>query len=99
MHVQHSRDFVSHVREQLAALAGPGTDSRFCGCGSLACDKLAKLFFTTDDALSDDAIDGFANPVLLPPPELGNLPDVEQIMRAASSTPSGRDSLTKFILN
>ena len=59
----------------------------------------AKVSCNSDDALSDDAIDGFSNPVLLPTPELGNLLDIEQMMRAASSTPTGRDSLTKFILN
>jgi len=57
------------------------------------------LLETTDDALSDDAIDGFSNPILLPAPELGNLPDIEHMMRGASSTPAGRDALTKFILN
>ncbi|KZF22928.1 DUF625-domain-containing protein [Xylona heveae TC161] len=67
-------DFVSHVQQQLIALAGP------------------------DDALSDDAVDGFAQPVTLPSPELGNLPEIEQIMRAASSTTPGRDSLSKFII-
>ncbi len=30
---------------------------------------------------------------------MGNLADIEQTMRAASNTPAGRDSLTKFILN
>ena len=35
---------------------------------------------------------------MLPAPELGNLPDIEQVVRAASSTPQGRDSLSKFVL-
>lgn len=52
----------------------------------------------TDDALSDDAMEGFTNPVMLPPPELVNLADIDQIMRSASATPQGRDSLSKFII-
>ena len=53
----------------------------------------------TDDALSDDAMDSFPNPVMLPTPELGNLAEVDQMMRVASSSPQGRDSLAKFIIN
>ncbi|KAH0565012.1 hypothetical protein GP486_001597 [Trichoglossum hirsutum] len=52
-----------------------------------------------DDGLSDDAIDPFQPPVTLPAPELGNLPDIEQVMRAASTTPAGRDSLSKFLIS
>ncbi|KAI9696439.1 MAG: Platinum sensitivity protein [Candelina mexicana] len=51
-----------------------------------------------DDALSDDAIDSFSNPVMLPAPDLGNLAEIEQMMRAASSTQPGRESLAKFIV-
>lgn len=43
-------------------------------------------------------MDNFTNPIGLPPPELGNLPDIEQMMRVASSTPNGRDALSKFII-
>lgn len=50
-----------------------------------------------DDALSDDALDSF-NPVMLPPPELGNLPEIEQMMRAASMSQAGRDALSKFVI-
>lgn len=35
---------------------------------------------------------------MLPPPELGNLLDVENMMRAANSSPAGRDALAKFIV-
>lgn len=35
---------------------------------------------------------------MLPAPELGNLPDIEQVMRAASSTPAGRDAVSKFLI-
>jgi protein phosphatase-4 regulatory subunit 3 len=52
-----------------------------------------------DDGLSDDAIEPFQPPVTLPAPELGNLPDIEQVMRAASTTPAGRDSLSKFLIS
>ncbi|MCJ1473946.1 Platinum sensitivity protein [Lambiella insularis] len=51
-----------------------------------------------DDALSDDAMDTFPNPVMLPFPELGNLAEIDQMMRVASSSPQGRDSLGKFII-
>lgn len=39
-----------------------------------------------------------SSPILLPNPELGNLMDIENIMRAASSTATGRDALAKFIM-
>lgn len=38
------------------------------------------------------------NPIMLPDPELGNLPDIENMMRAANNTPGGRDALAKFIV-
>ena len=53
----------------------------------------------TDDALSDDAMDSFPNPVMLPYPELGNLGEIDQMMRVASSSPQGRDSLSKFVIS
>lgn len=51
-----------------------------------------------DDALSDDALDTFSNAIMLPHPELGNLPEVEQLIRAASATQVGRDALSKFVI-
>lgn len=51
----------------------------------------------SDDALSDDALDHF-NPTMLPPPELGNLPEIEHMMRVASVSQAGRDALSKFII-
>ncbi|KAI9929887.1 Platinum sensitivity protein [Aspergillus wentii] len=48
------------------------------------------------DGLSDD-LDNYQS-IMLPPPELGNLPDIEQIMRAASMTQAGRDALSKFVI-
>ena len=52
----------------------------------------------TDDALSDDAMETFSNPIVLPRPELGNLPDIEHTIRAASSSQQGREALVKFII-
>lgn len=51
-----------------------------------------------DDALSDDALEPFSSPVLLPVPGLGNLADIDQMTRNASASMQGRESLTKFIL-
>ncbi|KAF2836744.1 DUF625-domain-containing protein [Patellaria atrata CBS 101060] len=48
-----------------------------------------------DDGLSDDVIDSL-HPIILPPPELGNLQDIENVMRGANSTPAGRDALAKY---
>lgn len=50
----------------------------------------------TDDGLSDD-VDQIS-PILLPNPDLGNLHEIENHMRAANSTPGGREALAKFIL-
>lgn len=57
------------------------------------------MCIVTDDAFSDDAMDGSQNPVVLPPPELGNLAEIEQIMHVASTSPTGRDSLSKSVIN
>lgn len=51
-----------------------------------------------DDALSDDAMDNFTNPLVLPQPEIGNLDDIEHAMRGIASTPQGRDALAKFVI-
>ncbi|OAK97227.1 DUF625-domain-containing protein [Phaeosphaeriaceae sp. SRC1lsM3a] len=50
-----------------------------------------------DDGLSDD-IDHIS-PIMLPNPDLGNLHEIENHMRAANSTPGGREALAKFIFN
>lgn len=50
-----------------------------------------------DDGLSDDVMDSI-HPIMLPAPELANLPDVENVMRNANTTPQGRDALAKFIV-
>ncbi|KAI9676158.1 MAG: Platinum sensitivity protein [Caeruleum heppii] len=52
-----------------------------------------------DEALSDDAVENIPNPVMLVPAELRNLAEIEHMMRAASATQPGRESLAKFIIN
>lgn len=45
-------------------------------------------------------MDTFAsNPLVLPPPEIGNLEDIEHAMRSVASTTQGRDALAKFVIN
>lgn len=39
-----------------------------------------------------------SNPTSLPDPQLGNLHEIENMMRAASATANGRDALAKFIM-
>lgn len=51
-----------------------------------------------DDGLSDDIGDNLS-PIMLPPPDLGNLPEIENHMRAANASPGGREALAKFILS
>ncbi|KUL86288.1 hypothetical protein ZTR_08578 [Talaromyces verruculosus] len=52
-----------------------------------------------DDALSDEAIEAYHQPIMLPPPTLGNLPEIEAAVRAASLSQGGRDALGKFVLS
>lgn len=68
---------------------GPGTQN-------YQCIYFSKLTKTLDDGLSDD-IDHIS-PILLPNPDLGNLHEIENHMRAANSTPGGREALAKFII-
>jgi protein phosphatase 4 regulatory subunit 3 len=51
-----------------------------------------------EDGLSDDLLDP-VHPVALPPPELGHLDEIDNIIRAASQSPSGRESLSRFIMS
>ena len=55
-------------------------------------------FCWLDDALSDDAMENFSNPLVLPPPELGNLEEIRTMMSQIVVTPQGRDALSKFII-
>ncbi len=43
-------------------------------------------------------MESFSNAIILPEPELGNLPEIEHVIRIASSTPGGREALSKFLL-
>lgn len=58
--------------------------------------RLAAL--APDDALSDDLPDAVQT-LALPDPQLGKLEEIENTIRAASSTPPGRDALIKFIMS
>lgn len=51
-----------------------------------------------DDGLSDDALENIATAFTLNPPELGNLEEVDQNIRAASLSQSGREALAKFLI-
>ena len=82
------------MQQQLLALGGPGTQFTWRFLGIL----LADVSYCTDDALSDDAMDTFAHPVMLPDPEMGNLQEILNMTMTASTSPPGRDSLSKFII-
>lgn len=51
-----------------------------------------------DDALSDDAMENYNNPLALPRPELSNLDEIASVMRTVTQTPQGRDSLSKLVI-
>lgn len=57
-----------------------------------------QLLSLPDDGLSDDALDSITTSFTLNNPELGNLDEVEQNIRAASITQGGRDALAKFLI-
>ncbi|OKL57790.1 hypothetical protein UA08_07025 [Talaromyces atroroseus] len=57
------------------------------------------LALAGDDALSDEAIEAYHQTIMLPAPELGNLPEIEQAVRSASLSQVGRDALGKFVLS
>lgn len=59
------------------------------------CRGLANV---SDDILSDDPIDNFAT-IMLPEPSLRTLAEIDQSIRIASNTQTGRDALCKFIIN
>ena len=53
-----------------------------------------------DDALSDDIpADPFQNPISLPPPTLGNLPDIEAQVRGLFNTQVGKDATGAFVIS
>ncbi|KAE8148582.1 protein putative to be [Aspergillus avenaceus] len=49
-----------------------------------------------DDAFSDD-LESYQS-IMLPAAELGNLHEIDHVMRAASMTQAGRDALSKFVI-
>lgn len=51
-----------------------------------------------DDALSDDAMETYTNPLALPRPELSKLDEIAALMRTVIATPQGRDSLSKLVI-
>ena len=102
----HHREFVSKVQQHLLTLGGPGKSSIpfWCACWTLpprltSWSILTDLVGYVDDALSDDAMDNFANPLVLPPPELRHLDEIVHTMRGAVSTPQGRDALSKIVIS
>jgi protein phosphatase-4 regulatory subunit 3 len=60
--------------------------------------KQMLTLLVADDALSED-IERFPEPIPLPHPVLGNLPEVETIMRNSVNTQHGREALAKHILS
>lgn len=60
--------------------------------------SLMSLTFFLDDGLSDDALESMTTSFTLNNPELGNLDEIENSIRAASITTPGREALAKFLL-
>lgn len=55
---------------------------------------------TSDDALSDDLpLDSYSTAISLPPPGLGNLPEIQGQINQLGNSPNGRDSLAKYIIS
>lgn len=88
------RDFVNDVQSKMQTMV-PGMPSllRFTGASVPLTTHI-----TGEDGLSDDNVE-HANPIMLPPPELGNLAEIENHIRAANATQNGRDALGKFIVS
>jgi protein phosphatase-4 regulatory subunit 3 len=84
----HIRDFVNETQSRLQALAQ--------GTSHPIAHSFLQANTDIDDGLSDDH--DLVSPILLPGPDLGNLHEIENHMRAANSTPGGREALAKFIL-
>jgi hypothetical protein len=87
------REFVSEAQQRLGGPAGIGMFFLFIFARARSLIMLA-----VDDGLSDDIIDP-AQHFILPAPELGNLPEIENAMRMANSTAAGRDALAKFTVS
>ena len=101
-----SREFTNYKHTQLQAQANGMTHpvllSRIAPT-SFASQQSAHSRFAApgpgDDALSDgDAMETYSSQVSLPVPDLSTLPEIDQIMRMASSTANGREALAKFLV-
>lgn len=57
-----------------------------------------QILNSQDDALSDDALEATPISFNLPPPDLGNLDEIEGTIRGASNTQAGREALAKFLI-
>ena len=97
------RDFVAEAQARLGGFTGAG-GSPLSWSFQAAYRPLqygppggADTYERIDDSLTDEIVESIP-PVMLPPPELANLPDIENMMRAANTTAAGRDALTKFIV-
>jgi protein phosphatase-4 regulatory subunit 3 len=74
------------------------------GCGAIwdfvndVQSRLQTSLVPGEDGLSDDNTEQ-TSPIMLPPPDLGNLAEIENHMRAANATPNGREALSKFVVS
>jgi hypothetical protein len=93
-----NRDFITNVQQQFLAVVGGESHDYHPSSDRLLLHIYLMNHSITDDALSDDAVDAYPNPITLPPPDLEHLPDIEQVVRSASVTQGGRDALSKFVL-
>lgn len=65
----------------------------------IASGGAAVLTDAADEILSDDAGEsGLSSMVQLPVPELGNLAEIEMMIRQSSGTVQGRDALARYII-
>ncbi|GAM87319.1 hypothetical protein ANO11243_053420 [Dothideomycetidae sp. 11243] len=55
-----------------------------------------RLMALAAEEMDEDMLDNSA--IMLPAPELGNLQEIENIMRSASQSNPGRDALSKFVM-
>ena len=62
-------------------------------------DHLNDFTLYSDDALSDGDLGDYGqNPLVLPAPEIGNLEDIENVVRGVATTQNGRDALAKILI-
>ena len=90
-----SREFVNEMQQRLGGV----TNGELMGRESNRSiwDPAESDFYDADDGL-DDASEN-APTIMLPPPELSNLPDIEAMLRAANNSNPGREGLTRFVVH